>query len=64
MSLLNIGISVLALTFYPETYEWLLSEILEEVMCVKDVQYTVSQYDADIPIDLITIKCCLQSTKN
>ena len=37
MSLINIGISSIALTFDPETDEWILSEVLEGVTCMKGV---------------------------
>ena len=55
MSLLNVGISSLTLAFGTDTDEWILSEILEGVVCMKDVRSDVSQYDTEILIALITL---------
>ena len=63
ISLINIMISSLTLAFGTDTDEWILSEILEGVVCMKDVRSDVSQYDTDILIALITLSQRLQSTK-
>ena len=63
MSLFNITLSSLGLAFDPETDECIRSEILEDVMCMKDVGSAVSQFDTGLTNDLSTMKRRLQSTK-
>ena len=56
MSLLNIGLSALALRMDPNTDDWLLEEVLAGSSSMKAVRKAIEEYDAAVPAALETLK--------
>ena len=50
IAILNIGLSGLALSIYPNTEELLLSEFLKGSMSIKSVRNDIEKYNTELPL--------------
>ena len=64
MSLLNIGLSSLALSLDIGEDEWLMIEVLSVAMSMKAVRNAISEYDLELPKSIEDLQCQLIGLKN
>ena len=63
MDIINIVLSGLALSIYPNTEEWFLSKVLKGAMSMKSVRNSIEQYETELPLEIAVSERQSQSSK-
>eukprot|EP00957_Ditylum_brightwellii_P125238 9546837-Ditylum_brightwellii.AAC.1 len=57
MSVLNLGLNILALTIDPDTPKWLQEEVLKDCSSMKMIRAAVDAYDKEHPKAVAVLPC-------
>ena len=63
MAILNIGLSVLALSVDPNTEKWLMYKVLKVAISTKEVRDDIKQYVTELPLVIKVLERRAQSLK-